>query len=260
MSPKYVLHTPPPANPHESQPTSTFMPPIFIEMGDEGGEFLEAKIKDETGETVRADVDWTPLSGTRSIDTSVVGGFMFQSDAGSECSIQVVEDGKLPVQILIDRDQDFGQFLVAIQRHEEWKTSGDFHLRFLRRVPILDKRCTAYIKDGPFAGPVPSLSDSGTSITEAPGSSTADAITVEDKEEEQKAADRATGTRKSFPGPTSSDLSFKDAYIVPLAGPTGTSEKTEESTDEEDHLGIGAAALKGTGGGIIPPGMFPPPR
>lgn len=47
MSPKYVLHTPSPANPHENQPTSTFMPPIFIEMGDEGGEFLEAKIKDK---------------------------------------------------------------------------------------------------------------------------------------------------------------------------------------------------------------------
>lgn len=73
------------------------MPPIFIEIGDEGSQNLEDIVKAETGETVKADEDWTRLSGMRSIDTSVVGGFMFQSDAGSDCSIQVTESGNLPV-------------------------------------------------------------------------------------------------------------------------------------------------------------------
>lgn len=34
----------------------------------------------QTGETVKADKDWTRLSGELSIDVSVVAGFMFVSD------------------------------------------------------------------------------------------------------------------------------------------------------------------------------------
>lgn len=182
---------------------------------------------------------------------------MFQTDAGIGCVIQMTEDGKLPVQILIDEDQDFSMFLVATLRHEQWTTSGDFYLRFLRRIPVSDKRCTARMEGG-CARSVRSPSDSGTSSTEELESSTTDAVSVKDEDEEKKATDRATGTSTSLSAQTPSHMFFKDAYLVPLAGRTGNSEDNEELTDEEDHQGSGAAALKGTGGGIIPPGIIPP--
>ena len=56
---------------------------------------------------------------------------MFQTDAGSGFWIQATENGNLPVQIQIYREQDLGHFLVAVRRHEEWTTSGDSHLRIL---------------------------------------------------------------------------------------------------------------------------------
>lgn len=166
------------------------------------------------------------------------------------------ENGNLPVQILIDRKHDFGMFLVAIQRHEQWTTFGKFYLRFLRRVPVSDKKCTARV-EGPLAGSSPSLTGSDKGSTKEPGSLMHRPASAVDESEEQKIADRVAGASASLPAPTPSSALFKDAYYIPLARKTGSSESSE-STDEEDHAEIGAAALKGTGGGIIPPGMFPP--
>lgn len=179
---------------------------------------------------------------------------MFQSDAGSDCSIQVTENGNLPVQILIDREQDFGMFLVVTQRHEEWTTSGKFYLRFLRRAAALDKPCTARM-EGPFAGPVTTPSRSDKDSAEDPVSWIRLPVSTDEKEEEQKAANLATGMGTSLPAQSPSHGVFKDASFVPLAGRTGSSEDDEDLTDEEDYHGIGTAALKGTGGVIIPPGM-----
>ncbi len=274
MSYQCILYNPPSTNPYENQPQSTFTPPMFVEMGDEGSENLEAMIKEkvplhsrspsvsvnsylQTGETVKADEDWTRLSGTRFIDSSIIGGFLLQTDAGSGCSIQVTENGNLPVQILIDEEQDFSMFLVATLRHEEWTTSRNFHLRFLRRVPVSDKRCTIRI-DVNFTGSVQSSSeDPGTSSPEEPGSSASGIISVQDGKNEKKEADQATGTNTPHSAQTSSHT---DAYLVPLAGRTGSPKQNEDLTDEEEHSGRTAAGLKGTGGGIIPPGMFPPPK
>ena len=171
----------------------------------------------------------------------------------------MTENGNLPIQILIDRGQDFGMFLVATLRHEQWTTSGKFYLRFVRRLPMLDKPCTAPL-EGPSAGSAPSLSDLGTSSTEEPESSTTDEASVKDVEEEQKSDDQATGTSTTLPVRTPFSGRLKDAYLVPLAGRIGNSDNDEDLTDEEDHNRSGAAALKGTEGGIIPPGMFPPPE
>ena len=177
---------------------------------------------------------------------------MFQSDAGSG-SIQVIEGGNLPVQILIGRDQDFAMFLVTVQRQEQWSTSGEFHLRFLRRVPVLDKRCTVRL-EGPFAGPVPSPSVSGRSSTEELGLSSSDERNVEEEEEEHEAADRVRGTGASPPVQTAPTF-VKDVHVVPLTGQAEENEYETDLTDEEDHHGTGAAALRRTGGGIIPPGI-----
>ena len=215
----------------------------------------------------------------RSIDTSVVGGFMFQSDAGTGCSVQVTENGKLPVRILIDQEQDSIMFLVAVQRHEEWTTSGGFHLRFLRRVPVSDGRCTARLPNGV---PVEPPSDSSTSGVEEPGSTTADTMSFEEEEDddadtmsfeeeedddadtmsfeeeeedddaddENEMSDRATSTSNSPSGDT-------------CLGPPGVetqqnSEDDEDMTDVEDHRGIGAAALRRIWGGVMQPGESPP--
>ena len=149
MDQRHVLDISVPTDPQGQTRISTFTPPMFIEMGDEGSENLEAKVKEklcihpqdsstitnyppQTGEIANADEDWTRLSSSRSIDPSVVGGFMFQSDAGTGCSIQVTENESLPVRILIDREQDFSMLLVVVLRHEEWTTSGKFYLRPLR--------------------------------------------------------------------------------------------------------------------------------
>ena len=47
MNPNYILDLPVPANPGGSEVLSTFTPPIFIEMGEEGGEYLEAIVKEQ---------------------------------------------------------------------------------------------------------------------------------------------------------------------------------------------------------------------
>ena len=133
---------------------------------------------------------YTPKTGCtkRCADSEIIK----QTDAGNGCLIQVTENGKLPIQILVDRDQEFSMFVVAIVRHEEWITSGNFHLRFLRRVPVSDKRCATLIRD--FPEPVKSSSDVGTSRAEEPGSPAAGAISVQDEEDEKKGADQSTGT------------------------------------------------------------------
>lgn len=183
---------------------------------------------------------------------------MFQSDAGSGCWIEMTENGNLPIRILIDREQDFHMFLVVVLPHEKWTTSGDFYLRFLRRVAVSDKPCTART-EGPFAGPVLSPSDTGMSSTEEPGSSTADETDVQSGEE-QVLPHRAKSTSTSSSAQTPSDVLLEGAYIVPLASPTSTSGTDEDLTDEEDHRGIGAAALRARWRGIIAPGVLPDPE
>ena len=175
---------------------------------------------------------------------------MFQSDAGSACSIQVTENGNIPVQILIDLDNEFGMFLVVTQRQEQWKTTGKFCLRFVRRTPVVDERCTARMANGPV--PSPSGSSSG-SAEERP-------ISADEGDEgdgEQEVVDRVTGANSSLAAQTPSHTLFEDGYSVPLAGQTENSESNGQTTDEEDHQAIGAAALRGTGDGIVPPGIFP---
>lgn len=181
---------------------------------------------------------------------------MFQSDAGSGCWIEMTENENLPIRILIDREQNFSMFLVVVLPHEKWKTSGDFYLRFLRRVAVSDKPCTART-EGPLAGPVLSPSDTGMSSTEEPGSSTADIMDVQN-EEEQGLPYRAMSTSTSSSGQTPSDVLLEGAYVVPLASQTRTSETDEDLTDEEDHRSIGAAALRVIWGGVIPRGDIIP--
>lgn len=91
MDQRHVINISVPRDPQEQTRISTFTPPIFIEMGDEGSENFEAKVREkvcshpsnsstitkyppQTGEIVKADEDWTRLSGTRSINSSVFGG------------------------------------------------------------------------------------------------------------------------------------------------------------------------------------------
>lgn len=150
-------------------------------------------------------------------------------------------------------------FLVATQRHEQWTTSGKFHLRFLRQVPVSDKRCTARM-EGPFAGPIPSPTASDTDSTEEPGSSIHRPVIADDVDEEQKVGDRATGASASLPAQSSSPIPFKDTYYVPLNGRTANAESDEESTHECDYGEIDAAALEKFGGDTIPLGIFPPPK
>lgn len=47
MDRKYILHIPTPANPDGSEEVSTFTTPIFIEMGEESGEHLEALVQEK---------------------------------------------------------------------------------------------------------------------------------------------------------------------------------------------------------------------
>lgn len=129
-------------------------------------------------------------------------------------------------------------------------------MQFLRRIQVMDSRCTARIEVGPFKGSAPSPSDSGLSSTEESELYTALVISIKEEEEEQIAADRTWGVRIPIPTPTSSYALFEDAYLVPFTSQTGSSESGEGSTEVENHHGSGAAALKGTGGGIIPPGLF----
>ena len=154
---------------------------------------------------------------------------MFQSDAGSGCSIQVTESGNRPVRILIDGKQDFGMFLVVVLRHETWTTSGEFYLRFLRRFAVSDKPCTARI-EGPFAVPVESLSDTGTSSTEERRSSSMDAMDADD-EKEEGSPDRTTSPSASPPAQTPPDALLDNAHVAPLAIRTRTSENEGKTID-----------------------------
>lgn len=47
MSHQYLLHYPPSTDPHGDRRSSIFTTPITIEIGDEGSEFLEAKIREK---------------------------------------------------------------------------------------------------------------------------------------------------------------------------------------------------------------------
>ena len=206
-------------------------------------------------------MNWTPLEGTHAIDASVVAGFLFPSDPGGGRSITVAENGNRAVRISISREQDFGMYLVVVLRHEEWTTTGNFHLRFLRRVPVPDKGCTAR-PEGPFAGPVASPSDSDLGNAKAPESSTTNAASTITGE--QRLANWVASISPSrVPPQTPSRGSSEDAFVAPLDrqpwtpeyvgettghGDTMEHEDTTEegdTTEEEDYLTIGAAALRG---------------
>lgn len=107
---------------------------------------------------VEADPYWSRIRGDRYIDTSVVAGFLFQTDNPEKDSwLEMTENGKRPYRILIDIEQNFSMFIVPVFLDEQWKTSGDLYLRFVRKVPVTTKRCTGYIDapDRPIARPVP---------------------------------------------------------------------------------------------------------
>ena len=181
---------------------------------------------------------------------------MFQSDAGSDCLIQVIENGNLPIQILIDRTHEFAMFLVATQRHEHWMTTGEFYLRFLRRVPTSGEKCTASLET-PFELSIPPVTGSDEDSAKEPVSLMHRPASAGDESEEQKIADPVPGASPSL---QASNVLFKDAVYYPLARNTD-SPQSGETTEEENHAEIGAAALRERepGGGIIPPGLFPPP-
>lgn len=175
---------------------------------------------------------------------------------------QITDYGNLPIRISL---VTFLLGVVVVQRHKEWTTSGEFHVRFLRRFSVLDKRCTARIEVGPFEGSAPSPSDSGLSSTEESDLYTALVISIKEEGGQQIAAYRAWGVRIPTPTPTSSYTLIKVSIpihclrmLTLFRSPalTGSSESGQGSTGVENHHGSGAAALKGTGGGIIPPGLF----
>ena len=173
----------------------------------------------------------------------------------------MTENGNRPIRILIDEKQDFGMFLVVVLRHEKWTTSGKFHLRFVRRVPVSAEQCTARM-DEPVAGTsaehVATPSDSGTRSIEERESATANAKDTEENVE-RRIANWIASNSKVVPPELVPLIAFKDGHIVPLPSQPENSEEGD-TTDEEDHRAIGAAALreKSGGGGIIPPNWFPP--
>ena len=89
------------------------------------------------------------------------------------------------------------------------------------------------------------------SSTEEPESSTAGARYVIDGEE-RRLAFRIRSPNAPLPAQRPSNPLFEDAHVVPVAGRTGTPDNDEGMTDEEDWRSIGAAALRGNRGSIIP--------
>ena len=142
----------------------------------------------------------------------------------------MTENGKRPIQILIDEKLDFGMFLVVVLRHEKWTTFGDFHLRFVRRVPVLTKQCTT--RDGPVLGTwtinAAKPKNSGTSSMKELESATADSTESEE-----------------------------NGYVGPLSSQPEIPEQHGDTTDEEDFRAIGAAGLREKYGGNFPPNKFP---
>ena len=181
---------------------------------------------------------------------------MFQTDAGIECSITMTENGKRLIRIMIDEKHEFGMFLVVVLRHEKWTTSGDFHLRFVRRVPISAKKCTARMDE---AGHITTPSDSGTSSIEEPESATA--ASTDTKERVGPRLGTWTVNTSTVVPPQMLPYVFfrKDGSVVPLARQPESSEEHGDTTDEEDIRAIGVAALRerGKGNGTFPPNMFP---
>lgn len=167
--------------------------------------------------------------------------------------IQLVDDNCLPVQILIRGDQDFGMYLATTTREEHWTTSGSFHLRFVRRVPVLDKPCATPL-EGTSGGSVSTISDAESSSSGEPEPSTngaesanyQDGVRIDDQDEVQIADNQTEGV-------SSHSDDSKENW-----DPEWDSEN-DFTTEEEDNGGIGAAALRGVGGGMDPPGMFLPP-
>ena len=159
----------------------------------------------------------------------------------------MAENGNRPIRILIDEKQEFGMFLVVVLRHEKWTTSGDFHLRFVRRVPISTKKCTARM-DEPVAGHVATPSDSGTNSIEERESATANSKYTQEQVE-RWTADWNAGRSKTVPPGMLHRIFFrKNGRVVPLPSQRKTPEEGD-TTEEEDHRAIGAAALREREGG-----------
>ena len=106
-------------------------------------------------------------------------------------------------------------FLFIVLRHEEWTTSGRFYLRFLRRVPVSEKRCTVGI-EVPSEEPDRSSSDSGMSSTEEPESSIAGARYVMDGKE-RRSAFRIRSPNAPVPAQRPSNPLFEDAHVILVA-------------------------------------------
>ena len=207
---------------------------------------------------------------------------MFQTDSGTGCSITVTENGNRPIRILIDREQEFAMVLVVVLRHEKWTTSGKFNLRFVRRVPISAKRCTARL-DGPVAEnsvrhvvtssssdttsgeELASAADDSRGIEEGGelASATDDSRDIEEGGELASATHSSTAVEEgrelasdnddSMDVEEGGELAFtNNNSMVPLSRYPELSEDGD-TTDEEDWRAMGAAALREGAGSIIPP-------
>ena len=156
----------------------------------------------------------------------------------------MTENENRPIRISIDEQQGFGMFLMVVLHHEKWTTFGDFHLRFLRRVPVSDKQCTART----FA----TASNSGTNSIQDNGSSTDNAM-ADRVVKRQRVADWIVNTSASLPSQTPPRLPYYDADDIPLVSQAKASEADDDTTEDEDHRGIGAASLRKIWDGTILP-------
>ena len=158
------------------------------------------------------------------------------------------ENGNRPVQTLIDSSNEFALYLVIVLRHERWTTSGTFSLRFLRRVPVLAKRCTVRM-DTPLAEtyieePKPASADL-TDNEEQVKQETADRIESSWEHVKQETADWAEGTMKVIQSdlPRRGIFTVIDNVLARVLGRANQSEQSEheDTTIEEDWRATGAS-------------------
>lgn len=83
-------------------------------------------------------------------------------------------------------------YLMTNLRQDQWTTSGTFHLRFVRRVPVLDKPCATHL-EGTSGGSASLLSDPGSSSPGEAEASSNGAESANDQDEEQIANDQSEG-------------------------------------------------------------------
>ena len=149
-------------------------------------------------------------------------------------------------------------YLMTTHRQEQWTTSGNFHLRFVRRCPVLDKPC-AIPKEGTSGGSASLLSDEGSSSPGEPEASISGAESANDQDQKQTADDQTEGIRihcdddqdeEQIPDDQSEGIGVhsdddKENWADAEDG-------DENVTEEEYYRGLGAAAL------TDPPGMYMP--